>query len=55
MTITISGNEEDTIENIENGEFLTSSYPTSSSYSTRSNLDAVLYTRGRKQIDKATS
>ena len=47
----ISGNEEDIMENLENGEFLTSSYPTSTSYSTRSSMDAVFNSRGRKLID----
>ena len=51
----ISGNEEDIMDNLENGEFLTSSYPTSTSYSTRSSMDAVSNSRGRKLIDMATS
>ena len=51
----ISGNEEDIMENLENGEFLTSSYPTSKSYSTRSSMDAVFNSRGRKLIHMATS
>ena len=40
---------------MENGEFLTSSYPTRTSYSSRSSMDAVFNSRGRKLIDMATS
>ena len=52
----ISGNEENIMENLENGEFLISRnvQVQCTPYSKRSRMDAVFNSRGRKLIDAAS-